>query len=431
MVAHQPGTMIADRYRIEFEVGRGGMGVVYRAVDTRLGSPVALKVLLPQASVDAVAVERLQREARAASRLRHPNAVPVLDFGSEDGLTYLVMPFLQGANLRDLQAELVAQTGRQLSMQQLLTIAGQTADALAAAHALPLIHRDIKPENIFIDRSQPTLRAMVVDFGLAILLEDDTGRLTKTGEIFGSPGYMAPEQASGQVETAADVYSLGCVLYEMVSGAPPFVGGGLQVVTRHLFELPVPLREVQPNVPPRLDALVMSMLAKRGARRPTAAEVRDELAAVGRGERADARVGDAQSGLHRAARMVDTPEQTLEMQRFTKGQPLSTIGEISSQTKYALMSNGFVIEPFERDRSSRDVLVLALGLDPQAVAQLVQAGYPIIAAADPKDVGVLSSFLRAGALDVTSLPLAVDELLETLRGALRKQSRRRGRGGRR
>ncbi|HQR18559.1 MAG TPA: serine/threonine-protein kinase, partial [Gemmatimonadales bacterium] len=206
-------TALRDRYRLEREIGRGGMAVVYRAEDLRHHRAVAIKVLLP--ALAGLAPERFLREIEIAARLTHPNILPLHDSGEADGLLYYVMPFVDGETLRDR----LRREGR-LPAEEAAAIAREVADALGYAHARGLVHRDVKPENILFEAGH----AVVSDFGIARAI--GAAGMTESGVAVGTVAYMSPEQAWAlkEVDARSDVYSLGCVLHEMVTGEPPFAG---------------------------------------------------------------------------------------------------------------------------------------------------------------------------------------------------------------
>jgi phage baseplate assembly protein W len=271
-------------YRLDGIIGRGGMGEVFRAVDTRLDRPVAIKVMHQSSSGLDVAVVRFLREARAASALNHPNIVTIHDVGETPaGDHYIVQEFVDGRTLRSMLDEPV-------SLETAIDIARQVARALSAAHTAGIIHRDVKPENVMI-RADGYVK--VLDFGLA-RVEDPLGseRSTRTnldtapGTLLGTTAYMSPEAAqAGIAGPAADVFALGVVLYEMTAGRRPFLAAtSLGVLAAILSQEPIPLARVNPGVPQALDDLVMRMLSKTPERRPTATEAAEALAELqGRG----------------------------------------------------------------------------------------------------------------------------------------------------
>ncbi len=269
-----PGRVIGGRYQIEGLVGRGGMAAVWRARDLLLDRPVAIKEPTGQWLEDPIAVERFDREARTAARLAHANIVAVYDVGIHDSGRYLVMELVEGATVADLLAV------GPLPVAEVIDIAVQTCDGLAAAHAAGIIHRDIKPANLIVTRAGVV---KICDFGIARALRT-TADTSLTGPSFamGSSQFMAPEQASGAwVDARADLYALGCTIYAMLVGAPPFAGDASGLLQQHLNQPPVPLHEHRADFPPRLAALVAQLLAKTPDARPTdALEVKARLLAM-------------------------------------------------------------------------------------------------------------------------------------------------------
>ena len=287
---------IGDRYRIERQLGRGGMATVYLAEDVKHGRPVAVKVLQPELA-HAIGPERFLREIAIAARLSHPNILPLHDSGEADGLLYYVMPYAEGESLRDrLNRE------HHLPLDDAIRIAVSVADALTYAHQQGVVHRDIKPENILLEGGQ----AVVADFGIARAIDTaETKQLTETGLVVGTPAYMSPEQASGDrsPDGRCDIYSLGCMVYEMLGGEPPFTGPSPQaVVARHAID-PVPsLRTLRPTIPPGVERAVTKALAKVPADRfATAEQFARQLALASTTEAVAAEVGRARSAGRRRA----------------------------------------------------------------------------------------------------------------------------------
>jgi serine/threonine protein kinase len=251
---------IAGRYDLFEVLGRGGMSVVYRALDRVLDRIVAVKILPAAYAENPTLVERFTREARAAARLNHPNIVAVYDSGTDRSVHYIVMECVAGVDL----AHLMRERGP-LPIADAAEIAAQIASALSAAHQAGIIHRDVKPANVMV---QPSESIKVLDFGIARARDD--ADLTRTTTVLGSAPYMAPEVAmGGSAEERSDIYSLGCVLYEMVTGSPPFMAElPLAVMNQHANVEPQPVRELRPEVPAGLEALILRMLAKRPDERP-------------------------------------------------------------------------------------------------------------------------------------------------------------------
>jgi serine/threonine-protein kinase len=279
------GKTLDDKYRLEARLGVGGMGTVYRARHLLIDRTVAVKVLSQRFVEDDAAQMRFRREAKAAGRLQHPNAVAVTDFGqTADGYVYIVMELLEGRTLREILAkEAPLDTARSVALML------QAAAAVAAAHEAGIIHRDLKPANIFVVQNAEVPSVVkVLDFGIAKLAaetleEEDAHTLTQVGAMIGTPRYMSPEQCDGaELTPAADVYSLGVILYEMLTGLVPFSGSTpLAIAMKHTSELPRPPREVIPSIPEGLEAIVLHALEKSPADRPAdAAEFRRELLAM-------------------------------------------------------------------------------------------------------------------------------------------------------
>jgi eukaryotic-like serine/threonine-protein kinase len=266
-------TALADRYRIDTEIGAGGMATVYLAHDLRHDRKVALKLLRPELSA-VIGAERFLAEIKLTANLQHPHILPLFDSGEADGFLFYVMPFVEGESLRSrLTRE------KQLPVAEAVRIATEVASALDYAHRHGVVHRDIKPENILMHDG----RALVADFGIALAASKAGGnRMTETGMSLGTPFYMSPEQAMGEREITArsDVYALGVVLYEMLTGDPPFTGSTAQaVVARVLTETPRPILPQRHTIPPEVEAAVLTALEKLPADRfATAAEFAEALA---------------------------------------------------------------------------------------------------------------------------------------------------------
>ncbi|MER5735463.1 protein kinase [Streptomyces sp. NPDC002262] len=264
------GRVVGGRYEIATVVGQGGMGQVWTAYDTRLDRRVAVKLLSPAALTGpATAADELRRrfvrECRVTAHVDHPGLVTVHDAGSDGDDLYLVMQYVDGADLADHLAE-----HDPYPWEWAVCVAAQLCAVLAAVHAVPIVHRDLKPRNVMV---RPDGTVTVLDLGIASVLDSDTTRLTHTGEPIGTPAYMAPEQAmGGAVGPQTDLYALGVLLHELLSGNVPFAGStALGILHRHLYEPPLPLRQVRPEVPEALEALVLRLLAKDPAARPAGA----------------------------------------------------------------------------------------------------------------------------------------------------------------
>jgi serine/threonine protein kinase len=268
-----------QKYYLESKLGVGGMGTVYRAGRLLIGDRVAVKVLHPDQMSDPQAVERFRREAQTAARLKHPNVVTVYDFGvSREGLNYQVMELAEGESLRSL----VERHGR-LAETAAAEIIRQVCAALDETHRQGIVHRDIKPENILVQTIPEGLQVKVLDFGSAASLDVSAGRLTRTGAIIGTPHYMSPEHCLGEeLDGRSDIYSLGIVLFEMLTGVVPFDSPTpTAIVIKHVNDPPPLPRILNPKISRAVESVVLRALEKRrGARPQTAGEMARELIAA-------------------------------------------------------------------------------------------------------------------------------------------------------
>jgi eukaryotic-like serine/threonine-protein kinase len=292
------GTMIGklfdDRYRLERKIGSGGMADVYLAVDESLGRQVAIKILSDRYASDAGFVERFRREASAAASLNHPNIVAVYDRGEAEGTYYIAMEFLDGPTLKD---EITRRAP--LPEAEAIGYATQALDALDFAHRRGVIHRDVKPHNMVMTEDG---RLKVTDFGIA--RAGNAQQMTEVGSIVGTAQYLSPEQARGHaVGPQSDLYSMGIVLYEMLTGELPFTGGSaVEIAMKQVSDTPPPLHEQNRLVSPAMEQVVMRALAKDPALRyPSARAMADELRRVGRG-------GAASSETVQATRVISAAE---------------------------------------------------------------------------------------------------------------------------
>jgi serine/threonine-protein kinase len=264
---------VVGKYKILDQIGEGGMGIVYRAEHVVLGSPAAVKVLLQQFTQDAVVVDRFFQEAKAASAIRHPGIVEVFDYGRlPNGQAYIAMELLRGEDLSGFLAR-HGTLGPSLAAH----IAIEMLAALNATHVVGVVHRDLKPDNIFLvrDTGAPgAIRVKILDFGIAKLIGDAVSHprgprgprpKTKGDSILGTPAYMAPEQCKGgaALDARVDLYAVGCILFELLTGRPPFVAGGDgEVMAMHIYEPPPRLSNLAPHLPVELDALLAKLLVK-------------------------------------------------------------------------------------------------------------------------------------------------------------------------
>ncbi len=347
----------ANRYGIQRELGRGGMATVYLAMDLKHEREVAIKVLHPELAA-TIGPERFDREIRIAAKLQHPNILGLFDSGEADGLLYYVMPFVYGESLRDR-----LNRDHMLPLDFAVHVALEVADALGYAHSLGIIHRDIKPENIMISGGH----ALVADFGIARAASSASGsaKLTETGMAVGTPLYMSPEQAVGdQVGPTADLYSLGCVLYEMLTGHPPFSGSNArQIMARHAMD-PVPsIQVVRDTVPDQVEDAVMAVLNKVVADRPQTAAQFTELLGSPMGATANRyAVSRAQLPRRTLTRISPSGAVTLTLKRR------SLVGVVAGGGAALLLLGGalawFLLRPKTTTAES------AGGLDPHRIAVL-------------------------------------------------------------
>lgn len=270
-----PGSVVAG-YEVESVVGSGGIGILYRARQVRLDRPVALKVVEPETAHDPVVRERLRREARTVAALDHPNIVPLYEAGEQDGTVFIATRWVDGTEL----GTLIRRDGP-IEPARAARLAAQVASALEVAHEKELIHRDVKPSNLIVTSED---HVYLTDFGLTKRADSASG-LTAAAQMLGTVDYVAPEQIEGNEATSrGDVYGLACVLYEMLTGAAPYAGetGGMAKMWAHINAEPPSAREARPEVPRRLDDLILRSLAKAPDTRPSAAEFGEQaLAAVG------------------------------------------------------------------------------------------------------------------------------------------------------
>ncbi len=425
-----PGDVLAGRYRIDELLGQGGMGAVYRATQLGLLRAVAVKVLLPERG-SAHVRDRFEREARVAAAMRHDGVVDVYDFGIDDtGRLFLVMELLLGESLG---AWLDRETT--LALNDALDVTSQVAAALASAHDVGLVHRDIKPDNIFVvDNGDGHRQCKVVDFGLAFIKDGGTlGRLTSDNIISGTPDYMSPEQCrgGGEVGPASDVYALGCVLLEMLTGRPPFHGEQGEVLAQHLH-VPAPrLVTRRPDLPSAVSLLAQQMLEKQAAQRPTAREVVSAIAAA-----TTTIAAQHAASRDRSARVIaphvgvpspHAPTTELATTDIIVKRPVVVVrGPGQAGLSIALAVNGFdIIEAADTasDEPGNGVeLMLWASLDD--VARRVAAGATVIAGADPEDLTRIAALVHAGAAEVLGTPVAIDELAPRIVRAHRRAARK-------
>ncbi len=384
------GEEIADRYVIRKRIGAGSSGIVYLAEDKRLNRTVAIKTMRKKYAQQENSRARFSREAQVTALLKHPGVVTVYDYGENEAGLYLVMEFIEGETLG------TKVKNGQCSVEKSLDWSLQIASVLAHAHALRLVHRDIKPENVFVEIHGEKEVLRVVDFGLAfIALEEESpvGRLTQEGILAGTPAYMSPEQAQGKkIGPASDIYSLGCLMYVMLTGKPPFSGLLGNVLAKHVFSTPKGISDLRegPPVPPALERLVASMLNKSAGHRPTAFEVENTLSSL------------SESG----EVLAQTRTRTVVENHDFDGRTLNVVGigtyekpeELASELlRYGVAFN-FVQNKSELTGNKDVDVILVRGMEAEEVGK-ISSETPILAQLDG-DILAVVSMIRAGASDM-------------------------------
>jgi len=438
------GDVLAQRYRLERVLGEGGMGAVYEATQLDLGRPVAIKVMLAQYSHDGAASARFQREARVTAALHHPGVVKIFDFGrDEQNRSFLVMERLVGSMLR----EHVHPEAAPMPSARAIDIGVQIADVLVATHELGRVHGDLKAGNVFPEKTlDGSDRVVVVDFGLGYIEErPDASRLTKEGVIAGTPTYMSPEQCAGKgIGPASDVYALGCMLYEMACGVPPFDGQSLQLLVQHSFEEPVPPTRKRAGVavPHTFEVLILEMLGKRPDARPTAAVVVERLRHLASAGDRRERGRNAELLEGRAARMIATVnapgtptgpegghgyrEPPHASAAPTTGKLVAVVGTMGPGFALGLRANGFAVQEVQSPPLPEGTsVILALDQGDVALTNLLSFGPPVVADADADDVERMSRLVAMGVADVVPRPARVEQLVSKLDRAIKKAARRR------
>lgn len=425
------GSRIGGRYRVERRLGEGGMGEVLACYDESLERDVALKVILPRRRGRGMSAERFIREAKVAARLRHSGAVDIYDFGEDGEVLYLVMEKLSGPALRDF-----VDVGLPLlPMEQAIGYALELAEVLAAAAKIGLVHRDLKPENVMLDDDGSRSRLVIVDFGLAHDLEEagSTSRMTREGVITGTPDYLSPEQARGERCTpASDVYSLGCVLFEMLTGETPF-GEGLAptLLTRHLYMEPPTLRATAPGrpFPGALEDLVARMMSKEPEERPTAHAVCRALEALdlsapirfsGRAESGSRAGRRGRMNSVRATQQLEATEAKTALQGTSpEDRRVAWRGEPSQEVHEALEVGGIGVVA----EGEEAPLLVVPGATVEEVRALAEGDVAVVTDADSADLQRLQALIQAGVSEVLIADKGASDWARTIARALRKRAR--------
>jgi len=440
------GVVLADRYLLDFEIGRGGMGAVWVAEHLTLRTPVAVKIMLERVAKNSDYVRRFRREARVMSSLRHRHVVQVIDYGVEQGRPFIVMEYLRGKNLADWQDHLE----RLPTAEELVQIILPLCDAFEAAHGAGVVHRDLKPENIFLTEEGDGREVLkVLDFGLAHMADDGgEGTLTKESLVSGTPPYMSPEQCRSlaSVGPATDLYAIGCVLTELLQGAPPFFGDShADIITQQMFSAPPPLQrpEVTWPVPPLLERLRLDLLAKRPELRPAnVSELRGRLLEALDPAREAARLPPRKSADPLGGRSDRIPDWTAPDAHVTSPPTGKLSGKVAllrlqqtpdgldNAAMVGLSTSGLQLQLLALDERAANatLIVLDAGARVEAACAWLSsnpaASERTIVCVEETRGPVLKRLIAAGAAEILPYPVEVGALLKMARRLLRRQRRR-------
>lgn len=418
-----PGSIVAGRYRLDRVIGSGGSGQVFRAMHLDLSRPVALKVLLNRLAQETRVRARFVREAKVLAALDHPGVVRVYDFGDDDGLLFLSMELLTGEPLHQRLFE------RPPSVDEAVMLAAHVAGTLEHLHDVGVVHRDIKPANLMLDRGGAMDSARLVDFGTAFIPDTGAlGRLTADGLICGTPSYLSPEQARGTTITAAtDVYSLGCVLFQMLTGEPPFRGLVGELLSAHIYQAPPALGRLLPpgvTLPRAVHHVIAGMLEKKPEDRPSAGEVAVVLRAdpdAPRGERPLHRSLGASASKPAPTAFGPRALQTPDSPRAPAGQVLRLLAPPDGALSGALAQRGvsYLVSADLRPSTARTVWYVGdASLD--EIQTLTSGGHQVVATCAPDDFDRLTGLARVGACDVLDAPANGSQVAARLEPLLRE-----------
>ena len=424
------GELFGGRFRVLEELGRGGMGAVYRAEQVALGREVALKLMHSYLAQAPGAAERFHREARVLAKLKHPRSVEVYDLGEVEHTLFIAMEMLHGVGLDEVLHE-----GGPMQAPRAINVAAQVLDALEAAHDLGIVHRDLKPGNIFLlapgRETQPGDQVKVLDFGLAFLREETgEGRITRQGQTAGTPAYMAPEQCRGEmVDGRSDLYALGCTLYEMLTGAPPFGYGeenGMETMAAHLYRPPARPSVIHWDlgVPPPVEEALMKSLAKLPRDRfQTAKEMREALFAA-----LEERQTEELRGAGKKQPRPEAAAPVIPQAGGDKTIGVSGTGKHAESLYAALGAAGLrSIEVSQGiDLKGLSALIVAPPEGKDALAQAsafaAQVGAPpVLLCGAEDDLNQMAKAIGAGVFDYVPLPLDAADLSRKVSRALRRR----------
>ena len=434
------GVVLAERYLLETELGRGGMGSVYAGRHLTLDVPIAVKVMLPRFARDPHWLRRFEREAKVTSKLHHRNVVRVLDYGRHDGLPFLVMEMLEGVPLSDWLFARPAPP----SIAEVERIMLAIFDAFEAAHAAGIVHRDLKPDNIFLaTESDGEEVVKILDFGLAHMKEPGSATLTQADMVSGTPEYMSPEQCRTlKVGPAADIYALGCVLTEMLQLEPPFVGRThVDVMTKQMFYEPPALRrgpDAEP-IPPLLERLRLDMLAKKASARPgSVAEAKRRFIEAVSPEREAELLPGRKDGAPLGARQDRAP--TWDERETPPVDPDKMAGKVGlwhlvlrddgvdEMCVMALRMRGAKVVPMTDEDAARDVDLVVVDAGPDLstaleITRKIDDGKPVIVCLLQVSAEAMSDLIAAGASAVLGYPIQSDKLTRKVRRQLARAQR--------
>ncbi|MBL8605974.1 MAG: serine/threonine protein kinase [Myxococcales bacterium] len=427
------GLVVGGRFRVEELLGSGGMARVYRATQLSIGEDVAIKFLARIFSLEPDVRERFRREALALARLRHPGIVSVIDYGEHDGELYIVMELLKGQPL----SEVLEQGGGKLPLVRLSVVFDQLLAVLEAAHAAGIVHRDLKPSNVMLlDAPDSGDRIKLLDFGLAHVPTEGP-KLTQTGLVQGTPAYMSPEQCKGEhVAEPADVYAVGVMLYEAMTGRLPFEGGGAPVLmSQHMFVDPPPMSAADAPVAAGLEEVVRQALAKRAEDRPTVSELRALLASALKGTDPVTMAAHATeerrrgAALTRSERALTSPKPRETIAAATRGAASSRValacgdGARAESLRATLGVRGVAVDlvPPEPDAALGPVAALVVdgGLG-EATVKAIRGASRVPFLVFDVPASAVAGWVRAGAGDVTVAGADDAEISRKLERILRR-----------
>ncbi|AKJ07981.1 serine/threonine-protein kinase [Archangium gephyra] len=423
------GRVVAGRYQVTGTIGQGGMGTVYEAEQLGLERYVALKVLHPHVAKTPGAVARFQREAQLMARLKHPGAVHLFDHGADGDILYLAMERVFGLPLDE-----VLETYGQLEVKAAVELTARVLDVLEAAHDLGMVHRDLKPSNVMLvgELSAPTVK--VLDFGLAALVhEEPQARLTGSGQMLGTPAYMSPEHCRGEPpDGRADLYSVGCLLHELLVGQPPFGDSpAVEVMSGHLYRPPPPVRQLRPErgIPEALEKLVLACLSKEKALRPASARelasrLRESLAPPplrGEGKKQERTQPPPVPPPAPSPELLARPVGVIEPEDSTHSHGITTALAVAGYRVVPCREDAsleglhaLVVVP-RSDQAQEEALALASTLTTRPHAP------PVLLCGSGEDFSLMSRAVAGGVYDYVPLPLDPTDLARKVGRALRSR----------